>query len=411
MKDAIVIFLLLIFISCSEKIGSNIDKEESNVTVYEPVNVTKKYSVPVYAHYMPWFESPEFAEYPNAQKGNWGYHWTMATKNPEIIVNGRREIASYFYPLIGPYDNGEPDYLEYAVISMKLAGIDGILIDYPGITEVNDWKLLHHHTLAIIPFLKKAGLKYGLVYEDAALKNAFEQSIISDKVIEGKRVVKYINDTFFSDPNYIRINNKPVLLNFGPQALFSDSEWNAVFSGIQPVNFFPLAYHGQNFNLSTSANGAFAWVSEIVSNSFYDYCEKLQYCIGGAMPAFKDYYKEGGWGNGYTSYDDKGGQLFQESLQRAKANNVDAVQLITWNDYGEGTIIEPTLELGYSRLEQLQVFLGVNYTKSELALAVQFYNKRKQHKGNIVANKKLDQVFYYLVSLQIDKAKQLLAEI
>ena len=137
----------------------------------------------------------------------------------------------------------------------------------------------------------------------------------------------------------------------------------------------------------------------------------MEYCIGGAMPEFKDYYKEGGWGNGYTSYDARDGQLFEETLQRAKANHVDAVQIITWNDYGEGTIIEPTLEFGYSRLEQLQGFLGVDYSGIELALAVKLYRKRKEYKGKVLENKKLDQVFYYLISLQIDKAKKLLDEL
>jgi hypothetical protein len=275
---------------------------------------------------------------------------------------------------------------------------------------VNDWKLLHHHTLAIIPYLKKAGLKFGIVYEDAALKNAFEQKIISDKVVEAKRVMKYMNDQFFSDPNYIRLNNKPLLLNFGPQALFTNNEWKSVLAEIPVINFLPLAYHGQSFNLSTSVNGAYAWVDETMNNNFYNYCSKLEFCIGGAMPEFKDFYKEGGWGNGYTTYSALNGRLLEETLQRAKSNRIDAIQIITWNDFGEGTMIEPTLEFGYSRLEQLQSFLGVNYTKTELDLAVQLYKKRKENKGKVLENKKLDQVFYYLVSLQIDKAKNLLNE-
>jgi hypothetical protein len=410
MRHKLLPFFLLLLISCSDKKETGITLKDFDVTEYPPSNLSKKYSIPVYAHYMPWFESPEFAEYPNTQKGNWGYHWTMATKNPSISINGKREIASHFYPLVGPYDNGEPDYLEYAVVCMKLSGLDGILIDYPGITEVNDWKLLHHHTLAIIPYLKKAGLKFGIVYEDAALKNAFEQKIISDKVVEAKRVMKYMNDQFFSDPNYIRLNNKPLLLNFGPQALFTNNEWKSVLAEIPAINFLPLAYHGQSFNLSTSVNGAYAWVDETMNNNFYNYCSKLEFCIGGAMPEFKDFYKEGGWGNGYTTYSALNGRLLEETLQRAKSNRIDAIQIITWNDFGEGTMIEPTLEFGYSRLEQLQSFLGVNYTKTELDLAVQLYKKRKENKGKVLENKKLDQVFYYLVSLQIDKAKNLLNE-
>ena len=72
------------------------------------------------------------------------------------------------------------------------------------------------------------------------------------------------------------------------------------------------------------------------------------------MPGFKDYYKEGGWGNGYTFYDDMNGQLLDQTLQRATNYQIDLLQIITWNDYGEGTIVEPTREFGYSRLEQIQ---------------------------------------------------------
>lgn len=132
---------------------------------------------------------------------------------------------------------------------------------------------------------------------------------------------------------------------------------------------------------------------------------------GGAMPGFNDYYQEGGWGAGYTFYDDLDGALFGQSLQLAKNYNIDMLQIITWNDFGEGTIVEPTLEFGYSRLEQIQNFLGVNYSETELSLAVELYQKRKEHKGKSLENNKLNQVFYYLISLQIEKAKLLLEEI
>ena len=126
------------------------------------------------------------------------------------------------------------------------------------------------------------------------------------------------------------------------------------------------------------------------------------------MPGFKDYYVEGGWGNGYTYYDDLNGQLFNETLLRAANHPISLLQIITWNDYGEGTIVEPTREFGYKRLEQIQTFLGVQYAEAELSMAVTLYKKRKQHKGQVLEDKKLDQVFYYLISLQLDKAKELL---
>ncbi len=407
MKAHLSIALLILLLACN-----NSTPEQFTVTEYPASPVVRTNLKPVYIHYMPWFESPEYAEYPETSKGNWGVHWTMANRNPTIIDgDGKRQIASHYYPLVEPYDNGEKDYLEYAVVCMKLTGVDGVLIDYAGITPVYDWKLLHDHTMAIIPWLEKAGLKFGLVYEDASLKNAFNQNIITDKVTEGKRVMAYFKDNFFSKSNYLKIGANPVLLNFGPQALFTDAEWTSVFSGIQPVSFITLPYTIGNYGLNTSAKGEFAWVGETVNDTFYQHCTQYSICVGGAMPGFNDYYKDGGWGNGYTFYDDKNGQLFTETLQRASNNAINLLQIITWNDYGEGTIVEPTREFGYSRLMQIQAFLGVTYRETELALAVSLYKKRKANKGKDLENKKLDQVFYYLISLQLDKAGELLSKL
>jgi len=61
----------------------------------------------VFVHYKPWFETPEY-------QGFWGWHWKMNSMNPEnILSNGQREIASHYYPLIGPYASNDPDVLEY----------------------------------------------------------------------------------------------------------------------------------------------------------------------------------------------------------------------------------------------------------------------------------------------------------
>ena len=75
----------------------------------------------ILAHYMPWYVAK-----PHSRA--WGWHWTMNHFDPEKIKGGKRQIASHFYPLIGPYDSGDPHVLEYHLLTMKLAGIDLSLI-------------------------------------------------------------------------------------------------------------------------------------------------------------------------------------------------------------------------------------------------------------------------------------------
>ena len=44
----------------------------------------------------------------------------------------------------------------------------------------------------------------------------------------------------------------------------------------------------------------------------------------------------------------------RESLDRALANKSALVQIVTWNDFGEGTTIEPTKEYGFRDLNLIR---------------------------------------------------------
>src|ERR1700741_1000557 len=71
------------------------------VVAYAPVAITKTNTKRVFAHILPWFESKA-----TNGGGVWGYHWTMDYADPDLFTNSadtERQIASYYYPMIGPY--------------------------------------------------------------------------------------------------------------------------------------------------------------------------------------------------------------------------------------------------------------------------------------------------------------------
>lgn len=420
----------LLFLSCSKdtinesvlQIKTNIEDVKSNdsdavlqsftVVEYEPVKVSKQIQTKILVHYMPWFETPEYSQYSLEKFDGWGLHWTMASRHPDnFISQNKRDIASYYYPMIGPYDNGEDDYLEYAVSLIKLSGIDGLIIDTPLNSEIFDHPFLNDHTLAIIPWLKKAGLDYALCYEDSTINQMYNLGVINSRVEQGKIAIKYAEDNFFKDDNYFRIDGKNVLLNFGPQAIVSDEEWFQVFSVLDnEVAFFPLAYHGREFNLEESVAGAYAWDLESVSSDFYNYAQKFKYHGGAINFEFRDFSNQGGW---YSTIPDRpfSEERVKVDFQRALDYNSDFIQIITWNDWGEGTAIEPSLEYEFHQLVVIKELLGLGRDSKDLELPIDLYKKRKEYKNDAYINKKLDQVFYYLISLQTDKARDLLNSI
>lgn len=390
------VWLLFCCFSCSK----NSNNSAGDVTVYAPVQVQKSISKKVFVHMMPWFETPE------SNNGVWGLHWRMNNKNPNLILaNGQRDIASHYYPLIGPYASGDANVIEYQLLLMKLSGIDGVFIDWPGVQHANDYPLLVRNTEKIVALLDKVGLSFAIVYEDQNLP-------ASNTIPTAQADMNYLQANFFTRPNYEKVNGQPLLLVFGPQRISNPADWNSVFS-VLPHNpsFFTLWYESSE----APSTGEFAWVymnnlSDL--NGFYNNSYSGAK-MASAYPGFNSYYALGGW-SGPTwviPHDNGNGDLgtFNQTFDLALAqSNINYIQLVTWNDYGEGTNIEPAKEFGYGFLTSLQQRLGVSLHQSDLEMIAKLYQQRVDKAGDTAIQKKLDQVFYYIVSLKITEAHALL---
>lgn len=376
---------------------------------FAPVAVTKTNDTKIYMHYMTWFETNE-----SSGNGQWGYHWTMANKNPNNIDgSGKREIAAHYYPLIGPYHSGDREVIENHLLLMKYAGVDGLLIDWYGTYNVNDYAMIKENTEQLIDLLDEVGLEYAIVYEDRFLQNIVNAGLAPTITGAAKTDMNYLQNNCFNDDNYIHINNQPLLLNFGPIVLQTPAQWTSVFSNLNPKPTF-LTLWNESGDAGANAAGEYAWVYQNnthLANFYTNNLPNLNLAFGSAYPGFNDFYAQGGGGAwlGWT-IDHNNGATLNETLQMAQNAGVDYIQLITWNDFGEGTMIEPTAEFGYSYVEKIRTFAGVQ-TGNVFTYIGRLYDLRKQYQGNATIQAKLDRAFGYFVSMQSDKALALLNEI
>jgi hypothetical protein len=378
---------------------------------YAPVAVTKTNTKRVFAHVVPWFES-------KATNGGtvWGAHWTMNYTDPDLFTNSadtQRQIASYYYPMIGPYASGDTNVIDYQLLLMKLSGIDGIFIDWYGVSTnagAADYSKIRANTLTLISRIGKVGLKYSIVYEDQALGNYDS----ANTIIRGKADMNYMKTNFFQDPNYETVAGHPLLLNFGPQHIFTASMWDSVFSVLPTSPSFYILWYGTSNVATYAASGEFTWISQNdipQLNSFYSSYSGSK--IASAYPGFNSYYAAAHvtpnptpWTLPYTYGSET---KFQATLDLGLSQSVNYLQLATWNDYGEGTMIEPTKEFQYSYLTALQTTLGVSsLSLSDLQAVATLYQLRINNAGNVNELNKLNQAYYYMVSLQMAKAKSLL---
>lgn len=387
--------------SCGCSKSSN-NPEPPPIDSMAPKAVTKTVTKKVFAHVMPWFETP--ATY----NGIWGIHWTMSNQNPNVVnANGQRQIASHYYPLTGPYASGDSNIIQYQLLLMKLSGIDGVFIDWPGVQQKYDYPYLVRNTNKIIAMLSRVGLNYAIVYEDQDLKGA------SDVVATAQTDMSYMQTNFFTSDNYEKIAGKPVLLDFGPQVIKGQDQWTSVFSVLNPQPaFFPLWF--QSTAAGSNATGEFSWIPQdnfTTLNYYYSGYTFSGTKFGSAYPGFNSFYAQGGWGGPTWTIDYNNLGNFQQTLDLALSqSNINYIQLATWNDYGEGTMIEPTVEFQYGFLTTLQQKLGVqSLDQSDLEAVYQFYQLRVKYAGDAAKQQQLTQVFTYMASLQMQKAKDLLA--
>lgn len=342
------------------------------------------------AHYMPWYATA-------AVSGRWGWHWTMDRFDPEPIRwDGTRKIAAHDTPLIGPYDSGDDHALECHVLLMKIAGLDGVIVDWYGTSELNDHPQCHRNTQRLIPWLRKAGLSFAVCYEDQAVKSlpAGEDSK------QAERDLRWAEEHFFGDPLYVRHEGRPLLLVFGPQHV----HWT--FS----LESRPLVLGLPHLSLNHGLDGSFTWppVADGKAVAAEQWREQLRQTYADertlaavAFPGFHDIYREAGVRESYGSIDAREGRTLTESLTQAIESGKPFVQVATWNDYGEGTMIEPTRSRGYRSLEALPR-CG---SRTALRLPVLLYTLRKR--GGDAA--RLDEAARLLFASDFASAEKVLA--
>ena len=382
------------------------------------------------AHYMPWYQSQPVS-------GFWGWHWTMNHFSPPTTY------ASHYHPLFGPYDSNDPHVLASQALLMKFAGIDGMIADWYGKDDFYDYGLIRDAMNNFIPFVKDANLEFSICYEDATVAEMNKAGRFVNRaaaVAYGQTVMQWLQTNYFTDSSYLKIDSRPVLLCFGPQ-FFTDSEWTTLFSGLSPKpHFFSLKYPQISVSYPTKT-GEFDWPSpqqgttpssptsstSIINslNNFYNRAasQHWEHYLAGAFPRFHDIYAEAGVRPSYGyidangSYGSYGTSTYSYTLERALQSSADIVQLITWNDYGEGTIIEPTVEDGYLYLEITQEmrkeYIDANfpYVAADLRLPVRLYTLRKANLSNPTVMAQLATVEDYLFANNLSGARNLLDQI
>ncbi len=269
-------------------------------------------STKIYAHYMPWFGSSS--------------HMNVG------------------------YRSDDPTQVKKQVEDMISRGIQGAIVDWYGPASAladTSTKLVMKEAEA------HPGFTFAIVEDAGALVTAAQRNgcdatsqLISD--------LNYIFSTYASSPAYMKVNGKTPVFMFGVTGWYED--WSRVEAAL-PSNAVLLFRGGEGLRLAASG-GAFQWL-DINSNnpfdeqigaqdSFYSAASSKSnlVIVGSAYKGFNDTAAE--WSTNRV-VDQHCGQTWLDTFadigkHYSSSNQLSALQIVTWNDYEEGTAIEPGID-------------------------------------------------------------------
>ena len=353
----------------------------------------------VFAHIMVQFRSKQYS-------GDWGGwnrldefmsrifpDWHMFQHNPEnIYENGRADIPSVYYPSIGLYDMMDPNTVEYQCQLAKIAGIDGFIFDLPLFDESGPkWEQWKPACMRLyVRMMKRYNLKAVICYEDSYnLEQSGPEKNRSDVIMATYADMNAWLD-LFKDVQYC-IGKRPLLLFFSYESLFKGKgggiakllpqeidAWTKQFSEeTRPV----IANQWLRRNYAGTVEGEYDWIylepakrerTPLIRYADIEAVMKrrkekstqmrewlkhgyVKFPISGVWPEFND-RPVWGWGSGPSLMPGMDGKIYRYLWEEAIKEGYPVVQIATWNDWFEGSIIEPSVENGTKYLEITREF-------------------------------------------------------
>jgi hypothetical protein len=244
------------------------------------------------------------------------------------------------------YSSTDPAQVKRQIRDMISRGIDGVIIDWYGPNNSIDQatQLVKNEAEAHPGFTFAIMVDQGAIKWDSCPGCTPQQALIQQ--------LQYVEQTYFPSPAYMRLAGRPVVGNFDIDLAYS-IDWNAVNAALAS----PPAFVFQNNNGFTHvlSSGSDAWVIPTTSDfgmsyltSFYttgmSYLQEST--LGASYKGFNDTLAA--WGSNRVMGQQCAGTWLQtfskiNSLYNA-SQQLPSLQLVTWNDYEEGSEIESGID-------------------------------------------------------------------
>lgn len=240
------------------------------------------------------------------------------------------------------YNSNDAAQVHRQITDMISRGIQGVIIDWYGPNNSIDQatKLVMTEAETHPGFTFAIMIDQGAIEWDSCSGCSPQQALIQQ--------LQYIEQTYFPSSAYMKWQGRPVVTNFNIDLSYSVS-WDTVSAALssQPVFLFQ---NNSGFSHALSS-GSYSWVMPTATDyglnyltSFYDAGMTLEneQTVGASYKGFNDTLAS--WGSNRIM-SQQCGQTWLQTFSEVNGlynsgKQLAALQLVTWNDYEEGTEIE-----------------------------------------------------------------------
>ncbi len=369
----------------------------------------------VMAHYLNHWATPQTV-------GGWdGWAWDgdgcgLGYHEPDrILGNGRRDIASVYYPLIGPYDVSDQAVLEYHIQLAKASGIDAFIIDWDGITHYEDFPRINSNFAAMLKLAERMNFSLAVDYDAHRYylgQNGPKLTLFHNRAEALRQIqydLKYVVQEFGQSHAYLKYNGLPVVFEFGGSSVMKGADWRRIFDALSSegihAEYFRFYFGGASYY--PPFRGFAPWLEPGLAAT--GKTDPVTYIYGaaddaGSVPGLSfggdpwpgfDSTPVGDWcyNEGPKTVGRGDGAVYNQTWRATMSVSSGWVDIATFNDWNEGTIVEPTLEFRYQYLYATAYYSSQfkhetsNYDGIPVPLAI--YNatltiRQAQHDGRSV---------------------------
>jgi len=317
-----------------------------------PPSVTHK----VLAFYYPWYGNPA------GPSGQW-YHW--------VGVNQSLIVSSTDYPLFGAYDSQDENVVRAQVLMAREAGIDGFISSWWGPGSFED-----HSFQVLLRVAQQLNLTVTIYYE--TVRNLTASDMVSE--------LTYVVRQYGSNPAFMKVNGHPAIFVYAASALGRNATfWLGVRKGLeanvgQTYLIGDIPDDASYANVFDGYHNYVALNSTVMAQSYNYWANSMSYGLVGmswsdvvnlihqgtpvpfeqkslfytVIPG-SDRTGANRTGGGPVLYISRaGGKFYAANWQGAISSNAMNVLIVSWNEWHEGSELEPSRQYGLSYLQLTQ---------------------------------------------------------